>query len=107
MVLGLIGPLLLRIYINDISDDISSDLFLFADDSLLDEVVSPTVSADKLNCDLMSSVSTLASKWLVIMNVNKTKSMVFSSKVNKPIHLPLFLSNNLIEYVIVHGHMIT
>ena len=95
MVLGLIGerlgPLLLRIYINDISDGISSGLFLFADDSLLlHEVVSPTVSADKLNCDLMSSVSTLASKWLVTMNVKKTKSMVFSSKVNKPIHLPLF-----------------
>ena len=58
MVLGLIGerlgPLLLRIYINDIFDDISSDRFPFADDSLLlDEVFSPTVSADKLNCDLM------------------------------------------------------
>ena len=78
MVLGLIrerlGPLHLRIYINDMSDDISPNLFLFADDSLLlDEVVSPTVSADKLNCELMSSVSTLASKWLVTMNVKKTK----------------------------------
>ena len=56
MVLRLIGerlgPLLLHNYIIDISD-ISSELFLFADDSLLlDEVVSPTVSADKLNCDL-------------------------------------------------------
>ena len=30
-----------------------------------------------------------ASKWLVTINVKKTKSMVFSSKVNKPIH-PLF-----------------
>ena len=68
MVLGLIrerlGPLHLRIYINDMFDDISSNLFLFADDSLLlDEVVSPTVSADKLNCELMSSVSTLL-PWL-------------------------------------------
>ena len=51
------GPLLFRIYINDISDDISSDLFLFADDSLsLEELFSPTVSADKLNCDLMYCV---------------------------------------------------
>ena len=73
---------------NDIYDDIPSDLFLFADDSLLlDEVVATTVSAVELNCDLYS-VLKLASKWLVTMK--KTKSMIFSSKVNKRNHLPVF-----------------
>ena len=92
------------IYINDISDDISSDLFLFADDFLLlDEVVSPTNSADKLNCDL-SSVLKCASKWLVPKK--KTKSMIFSSKVNKPNHPPGFFSNNLIVYVIFNDHIL-
>ena len=84
------GPLLFRIYINDISDDISSDLFLFADDSLsLEELFSPTVSADKLNCDLMYSVSTLASKWLVTMNVKKTKAW-FSQLRLINLFIPLF-----------------
>ena len=39
------------------------------------------------------------------MNVKKTKNMAFSIKVNKPIHLTIFLSNNLIEDVIFHGHI--
>jgi hypothetical protein len=32
---SVLGPLHFLVYINDISDDISSDCFLFADDSLL------------------------------------------------------------------------
>jgi hypothetical protein len=55
---SVLGPLLFLIYINDIVNNISTECFLFADDSLLlDEVESPVDSARKLNCDL-SSIST-------------------------------------------------
>ena len=50
---SVLGPLLFLIYINDIVNNISTECFLFADDSLLlDEVESPVDSARKLNCDL-------------------------------------------------------
>jgi hypothetical protein len=98
---SVLGPLLFLVYINDISDDISSDCFLLADDSLLlNEVTSPTISAHELNSDLQS-IATWANKWLVTMNVDKTKNMIFSSKINKPIHPPLTLSNNVIEDVVI------
>ena len=61
-------------------------MFLFADDSLLlDEVESPVDSARKLNCDL-SSISTWADRWLVTMNAEKTESVIFSAKKDKPFH---------------------
>ena len=76
---SVLGPLLFLVYINDIVDQISSDCFLFTDDSLLlDEVTSPTQSAVKLNSDL-ASISIWAQNWLVTMNVQKTKSMFFFS----------------------------
>lgn len=102
---SVLGPLLFLVYINDISDDVSSDCFLFADDSLLlNEVTSPITTAYELNLDLQS-IATWANNWLVTMNADKTKNMIFSSKVNKPIHPPLIMSNNIIEDVISHDHL--
>jgi hypothetical protein len=71
---------------------------------LLNEVTSPTISAHELNSDLQS-IATWANKWLVTMNVDKTKNMIFSSKINKPIHPPLTLSNNVIEDVVSHDNL--
>jgi hypothetical protein len=53
---GLInGPLLFLIYINDITNDIQSGAFLFAEDAMiLDVVDSPKTFAVKLNTDLAS-----------------------------------------------------
>jgi hypothetical protein len=49
------GSVLGPIYINDLADNVSSTSFLFADDSLLlDEVISPIDTANKLNNDLDS-----------------------------------------------------
>ena len=70
--------------IDDISKDILSDSFLFADDSLLlEEVSSPTDSALKLNCGL-HSISTRGNQWLVTMNAARTKSMIISTKEKSP-----------------------
>ena len=76
---SVLGPLLFLIYINDLPASVNSNCFLFAADCLLEEVCSPSVCASRLNDDL-ASISTWASRWLVTMNANKTKSMVFSSK---------------------------
>ena len=102
---SVLGPLLFLIYINDIVNNISTECFLFADDSLLlDEVESPVDSARKLNCDL-SSISTWAERWLVTMNAEKTESMIFSAKKDKPFHPSLYLSNVLIKEVFQHEHL--
>ena len=80
-------------------------MFLFADDSLLlDEVHSPSACATRLNHDL-ASISSWANRWLVTMNATKTKSMIFSSKRDKPDHPPLIMNGVTIDDLAVHEHL--
>ena len=102
---SILGPLLFLVYINDMVNDIQSETFLYADDSLLLDIVeSPVESAIKLNADLVS-VANWAKKWDVIMNASKTRSMVFSVKKEKNSHPPLILYNEIIPDVTSHCHL--
>ena len=50
---SVIGPLLFLIYINDLENNIKSNVKFFADDTMLFSIVKdPTPSADELNHDL-------------------------------------------------------
>ena len=66
-----LGPLLFIIYMNDIVNDIESDILIFADDtSLMATGTDPAETAEKLNRDLVK-ISTWAAKWKVIFNAKK------------------------------------
>ena len=70
-VLGL--GLLFLIYINDITQNIKLDCYLYADDTSLSDVVEdPALSFSKLLDDL-NSIKEWALKWLVTINTSKTK----------------------------------
>ena len=102
---SVLGPLLFLIYINDITTDLQSSSFLYADDtSLLEVVDDPDVTAAKLNDDL-ELINTWTHKWLVTINSDKTKSMVFSTKRQKPLHPQLKYDNQIIESVSNHKHL--
>ena len=59
------GPLLFLIYINDIVNDIGSNIRLFADDTSLYIIVTdPDTSAELLTSDLVK-IEDWAEKWLV------------------------------------------
>ena len=76
---SVLGLLLFLIYINDITDDLESCPFIFADHTALFEVVgNPTSSAELLNNDL-NKISEWSDRWLVTMNLSKTKSMTYSN----------------------------
>ena len=99
-----LGPLLFIIYINDIVNDLESDILVFADDcSLLASGCDPTQTAEQLNKDL-EKISVWANKWKVKFNPGKTKDMIFSSKVlnNSP---PTMFNNTFIERVNNHRHL--
>ena len=99
-----LGPLLFIIYMNDIVDDIESDILIFADDtSLFATGTDPAETAEILNRDLVK-ISAWAKKWKVTFNAGKSKDIIFSQKClnNSP---PLIFNNSYIERVNLHKHL--
>lgn len=71
-----LGPLLFLIYINDLPDDISSSIRLFADDCVIYRpIVDPTDNL-ALQQDLRK-IDEWCNKWLMVLNVHKTSIMSF------------------------------
>ena len=94
---SILGPLLFLIYINDLSDGITSSVKLFVDDtSIFSTIHDINYSASKLNSDLQK-ISEWAFKWNISFNPDPTKQaqeVIFSRKMISPSH-PLIKLNNL------------
>ena len=102
---SVLGPLLFLIYINDLSDNIRSDVKLFADDTSLFSVVSDiNDTADKLNRDL-EMARIWAWQWKMEFNPDKTQEIVFTQKQKQPYHPPLLLGNCKIAVKNEHKHL--
>ena len=102
---SILGPLLFLIYINDIVNDISSAIRLFADDTSLYLIVdNPVTSADTINNDLQI-INSWSTAWLVDFNPSKTESLIISRKNNKPLHPDISMNKIIIKNVEVHKHL--
>ena len=74
---SILGPLMFITYIDDIIKDIESNIFLFADDtSILEPILDPCNTFSKINRDL-EALNKWANSWLVQINPNKTKYIIF------------------------------
>ena len=80
---SILGPLLFRIYINDLLDDLKSNAKLFADDTSVFTVVKDVnESSNVLNNDL-ESISKWAFNWKMLFNPDPSKpaqEVLFSRK---------------------------
>lgn len=102
---SILGPLLFLLYINDIVNDIGSNIRLFADDTSLYIIVdNPDTAAVLLNID-MEKVSRWALTWLVSFNPSKNESLLISRKVNRHAHPPVFMQDQKITEVTSHKHL--
>ena len=82
-----LGPLLFIIFINDITENIESEILIFADDtSLLATGKSCNQTAMILNRDL-KTIADWASKWKVVFNADKSEEIIFS-KTYVDSHIP-------------------
>ena len=98
------GPLLFIIYINDIIENIKSDILLFADDtSLLVSGKTTTDTASILNRDLQR-ISNGATKWKVVFNADKSEEIIFSQKILTS-SAPLSLNGEPVKRVNTHKHL--
>jgi hypothetical protein len=102
---SILGPLLFLVFINDITDNIESDIHLFADDtSLLDIIENHIASYAKLNRDL-ATLSNWALKWQVTFNANKTVYLQVSRKLNPAPKPNLILNGSNVKEVTNHKHL--
>ena len=92
-----LGPLLFLIYINDLSNNLSSNCKLFADNTSPFSVVNNIhTSATTLSQDL-KAITNWVFQWKMIFNPDLSKQaqeVIFSKKIKKLLH-PTLLFNNI------------
>ena len=97
---SILGPLFFLIYINDLSDGLTSNPNLFADDTSLFSVVENINStANDLNSDLIK-ISDWAFQWKTRFNpdpIKQAQEVIFSRKIMKIDHPPLYFNENLLK----------
>lgn len=102
---SILGPTLFLIYINDLVQNIDSNIRLFADDtSLYVTVENPLSSATQLNTDL-GKIFDWGLTWLVDFNPNKTESLLITRKHSNQIHPRLEMGNTEVKEVTQHKHL--
>ena len=96
------------IYINDLSDDLSSNPKLFADDTSLFSVVhDKNTSANELNNDLRK-ISNWAYQWKMSFNpdpLKQAQEVIFSRKMTKTNHPTLVFNENPVHQVALHKYL--
>ena len=102
---SVLGPLFFLIYINDLVENVSCDVRLFADDTSLFSVVNDVATtAFEMNNDL-EKIKLWAWQWKMLFNTDKTEEVIFSTKRIKPDHPPLELGDDVISQTLEHKHL--
>ena len=105
---SILSPLFFLICINDLSDDLSSNPKLLADDTSLFSVVhNKNISANELNNDLRK-ISNWAYQWKMSFNpdpLKQAQEVIFSCKMTKTNHPTLVFNENPVHQVALHKHL--
>ena len=92
---SVLGPLLFLVYINDLTENIKSQMRLFADDSSL---FTPVFDVQATHEQLVKDLETVANwghQWKMVFNPDITKQaveVIFSVKNKKPYHPDLYFN---------------
>ena len=105
---SILGPLLFLIYINDLSDDLTTNIKLFADDTSLFSIVhNMNTSTTNLNNDL-NKIKNWAIQWKMNFNPDPSKQaqeVIFSRKLQKTNHNQIYFNHNSVKQVPSQKHL--
>ena len=102
---SVLGPLLFLVSINDITENLSCNIRLFADDTtLFIDYESETEATNKLNVDL-NKINAWANRWLVTFSPSKTETLLVSLKRHDQDPQPVVFDNTIIKEVKIHKHL--
>ena len=93
---SVLGPLLFLVYINDLTENIKSQMRLFADDS---SIFTPVKNVEATHEQLVNDLETVSNwgyQWKMVFNPDITKQaveVIFSVKKKKPHHPDLTFNN--------------
>ena len=94
---SVLGPLLCICYINDIPNNISSTIRLYADDALLYRSIHNEKDVNDLQNDL-DLLTSWAAEWKMTFNPKKTEFLRITNKIN-PLESQYYLLNTLIPTI--------
>ncbi len=86
---SVLGPLLFLVYINDLTENIKSQMRLFADDSSIFTPVKDVLDTHEQLVQDLETVSNWGHQWKMVFNPDITKQaieVIFSVKKKKPYH---------------------
>ena len=100
-----LGPLLWILYVNDIIEEIESEICRFDNDTcIFASAEDPAETSKKLNKDL-EKINAWARKWKVTFNPGKSKDLIFSERkylFNSP---PIIFNDTFVDRVHEHKHL--
>ena len=105
---SVLGPLLLLIYINNLSNGLSSTCKPFSDDTSLFSVVKDIQSSAAILRNYLTVISNWAFQWKMIFDPDLTKQaqeVLFSRKTKKLLHLSLSFNNIPLKNSVSQKHL--
>ena len=103
----ILGPLLFLIYINDLCNDLTTNVKLFADDALFSIFHNMNTSATNLSNDL-KKIKNCAIQWRMNFNPDPSKQaqeVIFSRKFQKTNHNQVYFNHNSVKQVPSQKHL--
>ena len=102
---SVLGPLFFLVYINDLPENLSCGVKLFADDTSLFSIVKNELSTGLDLYKDLEKVKVWAWQWKMQFNADKTEEVIFSWKKSSPRHPVLKLENDEIKTSLEHKHL--
>ena len=102
---SILGPLLFLVYINDIIIDIDSDIFLYADDTIIMRVITDPLRDTMIMNDDLELLNQWAKQWAITFSPAKSEQLIISKKLDRVNYRPLKMGNAKIKRVAQHSHL--